>query len=79
LNDNDVSLLKTMEGQIAGLTLAVIRVAKACADPAAVAAELEIASTMFDDGSARSQGASLMLRLITDAIRQDGTDHIEPQ
>jgi hypothetical protein len=79
LNDNDVSLLKALEGQIAGLTLAIIRVAKACPDPAAVAAELEIASSMFNDGSARSEGAALMLRLISNAIRQEGGDHIEPQ
>jgi hypothetical protein len=70
LNNNEASLVKAMEGQIAGLTLAMIRVAKACADPVAVASELEVASDMFTDGSARSKGATLMLRLIANAIRQ---------
>jgi len=63
-----------MEGQIAGLTLAMIRVAKACADPGAVASELEVASDMFTDDSARSKGATLMLRLIANAIRQEGNE-----
>ena len=79
MNDNEISLLKAIEGQLAGLTLAVIRVAKACPDPGAVAGELEIASGMFNDGSSRSEGAALMLRLISNAIRQDGSQPAEPQ
>jgi hypothetical protein len=79
LNDNENSLLRAIEGQVAGLTLAIIRIAKACPDPAAVAGELEVASGMFSDGSPRSEGAALMLRLISNAIRQDGAEPAEPQ
>jgi hypothetical protein len=62
-----------MEGQIAGLTLALIRIAKASADPANIAAELEVAGDMFSDDSPRSKAAALMLRLVSNAIVQEGS------
>lgn len=71
MTDGEKQLLQTMEGQIAGLTLALIRIAKASAEPAKIAAELEMASEMFTDDSARSKGASLMLGLIANAILQE--------
>lgn len=72
MTDDELRLVQTLEGQVAGLTLALIRIAKASADPANIAAELEVAGEMFADDSARSIAAALMLRLITNAILQDG-------
>jgi hypothetical protein len=71
LTDDELRLVQTMEGQIAGLTMALIRIARASADPANIAAELEVASEMFTDDSARSTGAALMLHLLANAIEQD--------
>lgn len=72
MTDDELRLVQTLEGQVAGLTLALIRIAKASPDPANIAAELEVAGEMFADNSARSIAAALMLRLITNAILQDG-------
>jgi hypothetical protein len=72
LTDDEMRLVQTMEGQIAGLTLALIRVAKASPDPATIAAELEVAGEMFADDTARSRAAALMLRIITNAVLQEG-------
>jgi hypothetical protein len=71
LTDEEIRHVQTLEGQIAGLTLAVIRVAKACVDPAQVAAELEIGSEVMGGDTARAEATALMLRLIANAIRQD--------
>lgn len=72
MTDDELRLVQTLEGQVAGLTLALIRIAKASTDPANIAAELEVAGEMFADDSVRSIAAALMLRLITNAIVQDG-------
>jgi len=72
LTDDEMRLIQTLEGQVAGLTLALIRIAKTSPDPANIAAELEVAGEMFADDSARSIAAALMLRLITNAILQGG-------
>jgi hypothetical protein len=71
LTDEELRLVQTLEGQIAGLTLAVIRIAKVSADPATIAAELEVAGDMFTDDTARSKAAALMLRLMANAILQE--------
>jgi hypothetical protein len=72
LTDDELRLVQTLEGQVAGLTLALIRIAKASADPANIAAELEVAGEMFADDSPRSKAAALMLRLISNAVLQEG-------
>jgi hypothetical protein len=72
VTDDEKMLIQTLEGQVAGLTLALIRIAKASADPANIAAELQVAADMFADETARSRAAALMLRLISDAILQEG-------
>jgi hypothetical protein len=77
LTDDEMRLVQTMEGQIAGLTLALIRVAKASPDPATIAAELEVAGGMFADDTARSRAAALMLQIITNAVLQEGTQSRE--
>jgi hypothetical protein len=77
LTDDEMRLVQTMEGQIAGLTLALIRVAKASPDPATIAAELEVAGGMFADDTARSRAAALMLQIITNAVLQEGAQSRE--
>jgi hypothetical protein len=71
LTEDERRMVQILEGQVAGLTLALIRIAKACPDPAHIAAELQVGSELMGGDTARAEATALMLRLIANAIRQD--------
>lgn len=71
MTEDEVRYVQTLEGQIHGLTLALVRVAKAGTDPGKIATELDMASEQVSGDTARAEGCALMLQLIASAIRQE--------